>query len=181
MSIGDLYRRRLDGANVQYPDIHEHLPTLRAYAEEVGHIVEIGTRTGNSTTGFLMGLSKNGGEMHSYDIDKQNFTPPEIPNVSWFFHQQNTHAEDCQIPKTDLLFIDGDHAYESVMKDLRFAPQARKFIIMHDTSQEWAKDNQPGVINARNDFLHRNPNWKIREHFENCNGLSILERHVPSA
>lgn len=177
MTIDELYEQRWKHPErTPHPDIFEHLPTLARYAEKVRHITEIGTRTGNSTTGFLMGLAKNGGVMHSYDRDNKAFDAPEIPGVAWHFHQCNTHTHDFQPEPTELLFIDGDHSYAGVCMDLRVANLASHYIIMHDTSEAWTAQGGWGVFNGLKDFLARNGNWRIAEHFDNCNGLTVIER-----
>jgi hypothetical protein len=174
MNIRELYAERCQKPS-SYDDIWEHLPTLKRYAEQAKHITEIGTRTGNSTTGLLMGLSVWGGEMHSYDISPQRFTPPEITGVSWFFHQQDTHLPDFRIAPTELLFIDGCHKYESVKADLRQAEYVSRFILLHDTLQSRDDKFGDGVVPAMMEFLSVSP-FKIRESFTNCNGLTVLER-----
>jgi hypothetical protein len=176
-TIEELYTQRCL-PEVQFADIHEHMPTLRRYAAQCSHITEIGTRTGNSTTAFLAGLwgRAGGGVLHSYDRDPQNFTPPALPGVVWKFHRVNTHEHGFQPEPTDLLFVDGDHTYGGVSLDLRVANIARKWVILHDTAEAWIKDGGRGVFDGLADFLRYNPQWVRAEHWDNCNGLTILER-----
>lgn len=174
MNIQELFNERCKRPEV-HDDIWEHLPTLARYASMCRHVTEIGTRTGNSTTALLLGLSTNGGTMHSYDIANQQFFPPEIPKVTWQFHQQDTHAEGFKIGLTHLLFIDGCHKYESVKADLRQAESVSRFIIMHDTLPERDERYGDGVCRAMMEFLASSP-WAIKESFANCNGLTVLER-----
>lgn len=179
MSIHELFNQRCK-PDVQFADIFEHMPTLRKYAAECDHITEIGTRTGNSTTAFLAGLADRGsGQMHSYDRDGAQFSPPEIPGVKWEFHRVNTHSHEFQPEPTDLLFVDGDHTYNGVMLDLRVASIARRWIIMHDTARAWVENGGWGVYHGKADFLKYNPQWEIEGHHDNCNGLTILRRVKP--
>ena len=159
-----------------FPDIFEHLPVLRRYAEEVRHITEFGTRTGNSTTAFLAGLAKGGGTMHSYDIDAVEYRAPAVEGVTWRLHQQDTGADGFTIEPTDLLFIDSLHEYAHIMREFRQAPQARRYIIMHDTAIDWIKYGGRGVHDALTAFLARNHCWRVRENHENLNGLTVLKR-----
>lgn len=174
MTINELFAERCRRPEI-HDDIWEHLPTLAKYASKCRHVTEIGTRTGNSTTGLLMGLSTNGGTMNSYDIAPQQFFAPEIPNVRWSYHQKDTQAPDFFIDYTDLLLIDGDHKYESVKTDLRQSDRVSRFIIMHDTLPERDEKYSDGVCKAMLEFLADNP-WEIIESFTNCNGLTILQR-----
>lgn len=175
MTIEELYNERKH-PGVAYSDIWEHMETIRRFAEKVQTISEIGCRTGNSATALLCGLSKHGGRMHSYDIAMQQFFPPEIPNVTWTFHQQDTHTDDFQIEPCDLLFVDGCHKYESVKADLRQAARASRFIIMHDTSEERDQMYRDGVCRAMRELIREFPYWEIIERYPYCNGLTVLER-----
>jgi hypothetical protein len=178
-TIHELFEQRYR-PDVQFPDIFEHMPTLRKYAAECDHITEIGTRTGNSTVAFLAGLADRGfGVLRSYDRDGAQFTAPEIPGVLWEFKQVNTHTHDFFPQPTDLLFVDGDHSYGGVMMDLRVASIARRWIIMHDTAEEWIKNGGRGVYDGLHDFLRYNPQWEIEAHYDNCNGLTVLRRVAP--
>lgn len=172
MTIAELYASRLPKPE-QDADIWEHLPTLRAYAERVRHITEFGVRTGNSTTGFLMGLSRFGGEMHSYEIEACRYWPPHIPGVTWTWIQADT-AKLPTIAPTELLFLDSCHETDHVMKEFRFAPLVSKYILLHDTALDWPGGDR--VRKARDLFLGVNPGWILANEWQNCNGLSVLER-----
>jgi hypothetical protein len=99
----------------------------------------------------------------------------------------------------DIVFIDTWHVYGQLKRELdKFSKVANKFIIMHDTTvdaiygetircnlnakQQSIATNIPedeilkGLMPAVNDFLLFNKNWRIREKYENNNGLTILER-----
>jgi beta-1,4-mannosyl-glycoprotein beta-1,4-N-acetylglucosaminyltransferase len=175
-------------------DIYEHLPTLKKYAQECEHITEFGVRTGNSTWGLFAGLPKI---MRSYD----KFYCPAVEKVATEASRKGINftfeARDClqiEIEPTDLLFIDTKHSYDQLLAELRMhSSKVKKYIIMHDTvtfghksqdGEEWDwkfKDNySKGLVDAINDFLAENKEWRIREIFENCNGLTIIERVSPS-
>jgi hypothetical protein len=99
----------------------------------------------------------------------------------------------------DLVFIDTWHVYGQLKRELnKFSKITNKYIIMHDTTidaingetvrmtwdakQQSIDNNIPedeiikGLIPAINEFLLINPNWKIKEKYENNNGLTILEK-----
>lgn len=166
--------RKEDG----YQDIWEHLPKIREIAAKVRHVTEFGVRTGNSRIALLCGLiDGGGGRLIGYDIKPCGLGPdwPQHPTVEQIFIEANT-GELREIEPTDLLFVDSDHRYEHVSRELRMAKHVRRFIVMHDTNKERDRQFGDGVVPARDDFLKENPEWQMVYHADNCNGLSILER-----
>lgn len=179
-------------------DIHEHLPTLRKYASKVKNITEMGTRFGVSTYAFLIGKPK---KLISYDINYKFFMPYENDIIK-YAEKCNTEFEfreadvlEADIENTELLFIDTLHTYNQLSKELRkHESKVDKWIILHDTItfgyiDERYYDNgtvsnqitdmkikETGLMNALIHFLIENNNWKIKEHFTNNNGLTVLER-----
>ena len=94
---------------------------------------------------------------------------------------------EIELPATDLLFIDTWHVYEQLKKELELhASKAKEFIILHDTETFGLTGETPGHRGLRpavdeflggaygTDGIH----WKVREHFTNCNGLTVLERRA---
>lgn len=172
MTIAELFAQR-SKKDIPFPDIWEHMETLRDYASRCSHITEFGTRTGNSTTALLYGLSGNGGKLFSYDLNPTEYSPPEIPGVQWTFRRQDTGAYDFIIEPTEILFIDSCHNYDHVKKELRHHERATRWIIMHDTSPNWGYGTGP--LYAMAEFVSTH-HWKVDKHFDNCNGLTILTR-----
>jgi hypothetical protein len=102
--------------------------------------------------------------------------------------------------KTDLTFIDTWHVYAQLKRELeKFSKITRKYIIMHDTVvdgihgetvryMQHIADKQSletgfpleeinrGLVPAIKEFLNKNPEWILHEHYENNNGLTILKR-----
>jgi hypothetical protein len=99
----------------------------------------------------------------------------------------------------DLVFIDTWHVYGQLKRELnKFSKITNKYIIMHDTTvdailgetirckwdakQQSIDTNIPedeilkGLMPAIDEFLLLNPNWRIKEKYENNNGLTILEK-----
>jgi hypothetical protein len=170
--------------NNGYPsgDIVEHLGTLFRYASEPGIdlITEFGVHFGCSTTALLMGRPKR---MRSYDI----YFYPEIQTLIDVCRNQNQYFELIirsstagEIANTDLLFIDSKHTGEQLRKELEMHQHVvRKYIILHDTETfgVFGDDGVPGLNAATTWFLEQYKNvWKLKEHFTNCNGLTIYER-----
>ena len=94
-----------------------------------------------------------------------------------------------------MLFIDTLHTYNQLSKELRrHEKNVNKWIILHDTITFGQRDEdfyqngaisdeitgekveKRGLYTALTDFLDENKNWKIKEHFTNNNGLTIIER-----
>ena len=100
-------------------DIHEHLPTLKRYAEECDHITEMGVRWVVSTYALLMGKPK---KLISYDINPidSNVIQEMVKNDTDFeFRVANTL--NLEIEETDLLFLDTWHAYDQLKAEFSSA------------------------------------------------------------
>jgi len=162
---------------VDATDIYEHLPTLAKLSEECSHITEMGVRYCVSTWAFIEGLSKAKGELVSIDI----VNPPEANlkaveqtckdlGVKFSFVLGDTTK--IEIAETDLLFIDTNHTRSHLLWELKLHSQkAKKYIVMHDT--ESCKELW-GAIG----WLMNIGDWKVKQHYQNNNGLTVLERIV---
>ena len=157
-------------------DIREHLPKLRALAAACSTVVEFGVYRGASSAALLAGTP---GSLYSYDTMKQ----PEVDTLldaadgRWIFRLCDSHK--AAIPECDLLFIDSWHTAEHLRGELEtHHAKVKRWIVMHDTETfaHKGEDGGPGLWGAMMDFLERHPEWRLSEHFTNCNGLSILER-----
>jgi hypothetical protein len=179
-------------------DINEHLPTLRKYASMCDHVTEMGTRFAISIYAFLIAKPK---KVVSIDMNYHFFIPYE-KEINDFALECGTPFQFIEgdvlkmdIEKTDMLFIDTLHTYNQLSKELRrHEKNVNKWIVAHDTvtfgtadekfykngkvSDEIAKQKvrKKGLYTALTDFLEENKHWKIKEHFTNNNGLTIIER-----
>ena len=166
-------------------DINEHLNTLASYSKKCEHVTELGVRWVVSTWALASGNPK---KLRSYDIehpnnqgggDSFNQLLEAISETSIDF--TFTEADDLtiEIEETDLLFIDTWHVYDQLKKELELhGNKALKYIIFHDTVTfgEHGEGGGIGLMPAINEFLERNPQWQTKEHYQNNNGLLILER-----
>lgn len=168
----------------QIIDINEHMPTLRRYAKECNHITEFGTRFVVSTYGFMAGKPS---KLITYDLypHPNIWTADHIArenNIQFAFMERDTTK--IEIEPTDLLFIDTLHDYNQIKTELALhADKVRKYIICHDTESYGYhnEDGSPGgLMPAINEFLAENSQWKVKEHYTNCNGLMVLERTTGS-
>ena len=162
-------------------DINEHMLRLAQLARQCNHVTEFGVRTGMSTYSFLHGLSnKPNAKLRSYDLH-DFFNVYGIKSqleIDWTFQQGSTLDAEM-IEPTDLLFIDTLHTYAQVKGELeKHGNQARKYIVFHDTVAfgVLGEDNGTGINLAIQEFLRDNEHWRIAEHYENCNGLTVLTR-----
>lgn len=151
-------------------DIGEHLETMKQYASQVDSIVEFGVRGGNSTCAWLLSGAK---KLTCYDIMQCR---TEL-FVKWAgekgidFKFIIGDSRVVEIEECGLLFIDTHHTYEQLTVELnRHGDKASKYIICHDTVYD------AGCLRAIEDYIERNPHWRIKEHFENNNGLTVLAR-----
>ena len=187
--LEELYNQKCN----EVSDIHEHLPTLKKYAEECNHITEMGVRWIVSTYAFLMGKPD---KLISIDIQHPNTWNADLSLVEAAANEINAGFEfilgdtlQIDIEETDLLFIDTWHAYKQLKAELdRHHSKANKYIILHDTTSYEFKDETsyeslgwrgdgPGIGQAINEFLTENTKWVLHEKFTNNNGLTILKRN----
>lgn len=167
----------LESIMVQPTDIHEHLQTLYMLTVELNlkNILELGTRTGESTIALLSAAKKIHGKVTSVDIDSCNTAKERIKALNldgdWNFIQQN----DLQLNWTeeiDHLFIDTSHTYEHTMSEFKkFEPFVRKggLITLHDII------SCPPVLDAINDFIIDRKDLRFYKFFHN-NGLGVLRK-----
>ena len=157
-------------------DITEHLPKLRALASACDTVVEFGVFRGASSAAILAGTK---GCLYSYDVDKQADVDAllDAADGRWIFRICDSHK--ASIPECDMLFIDSWHTGEHLRGELEaHHTRVRRWIVMHDTETfgQRGEDGSPGLWGALQDWLALHPEWRLSEHFQNCNGLSILER-----
>ncbi len=91
-------------------DIYLHLPRMveLVKALDAQHVLELGTRTGVSTTAWLYALRSTGGRLTSVDLDAK-------PPIGEFDHWTYIQGDDCDpaiidlLEPADIVFIDTSH------------------------------------------------------------------------
>lgn len=174
-------------------DVREHLPLLRALAEDVSRndpaglapgwtIAEFGVRNVVSTWAFL---AARPAKMVSVDIAPRNEAIERCADVcrdagqSWHFVQASTlELEPIQC---DLLFVDTLHTYWQLSAELlRHEAGVRKWIALHDTEtfgHSGEDGTLPGLQAAVAEFLQwQRGRWVHSLVRTNCNGLTVLRR-----
>lgn len=186
-------------------DINEHLPTLCRYASECQHVTEMGMRSVVSSWALSKGLTMNNfknKELVSIDLDySSNIEPLKKALKTYGINFIFIMGDDVKmtIQQTDLLFIDTFHVYAHLKEELRcHVDKVNKYIICHDITVDgiygeairngWdavqiskdtgyaVEDINKGLQPAIDEFLMDHPEWKIKELYQNCNGLLIMER-----
>jgi hypothetical protein len=167
-------------------DINEHLPTLRDLASECHHITEMGVRGVVSSWAFAEGL-KSGSNLIMIDKAHPAAFGGSLDEIQKRCAQKGIAMQfkladttKIGIDKTDLLFIDTQHTYEQLRKELELHPSnVEKYLVFHDTTTfgEVGDDSKsPGLWTAIEEFLVMHPEWKIKFRHTNCNGLTCLEK-----
>lgn len=155
--------------------IFGHFDTFLRYGKGVDTITEFGVERGISTCAWLMSEPN---KLTCYDIEigqlevrglYEGFAKEK--GIDFQLIEGDTHK--IEIEPTDLLFIDTRHTIEHLLKELELhAGKVRKYILLHDTNSSMWPHFGRGCKRLE-DIL---PDWGIKEHHLNCNGLTVLER-----
>lgn len=140
MNLRDEYRTRRDTDS----DINQHLAALLSAVIDspctAPTVLELGTRSGNSTAAFLHALQvRQAGSLVSVDIDEADVPGDWFELPYWRFVQgSDTDSRIiAQLPKqVDVLFIDTSHTYEHTLVELTvYMPRVKPggVALFHDT------------------------------------------------
>lgn len=172
MTITEVY----DAHRRNATDINEHLPVLLGLAADCRKVVELGMRSGRSTSALLAG----GANVTSVDIVENRpvlSTLREHCADRLTFVQTDSRA--VVVPECDMLFIDTYHSGEVLRAELRrHESRVGRLIVLHDTETFGARGEGGGEgLNAAvDDFLEQNVQWQRRVVLRNNNGLTVLRR-----
>jgi len=171
-SIEALYRFNVGRAH----DINEHLPTLRELAATCPRVVELGFRTGRSTSAFLAGGAES---VTVYDVHPCADHRAEFERLApgrFTFHLGDSRT--VEIEEHDLLFIDSYHSGAQLRAELnKHEAKVKELIVMHDTVTfgEKGEDGKQGLWPVITQFCV-DYEWTMVEHYKNNNGLTVLGR-----
>jgi len=138
-------------------------------------VLELGTRTGESTITLLLATKELGGTMTSVDVDSCLEAKEKIKKLELEKYWNFIQSDDISLnwnTTIDHLFIDTSHTYDHTLAELRkFEPFVRKggLITLHDIM------SCPPVLDAINDFLVEREDFRFYKFFHN-NGLGILKK-----
>lgn len=177
-TLDEAYAELLDTSS----DMQYHIPKLKELAAGK-RVVEFGTRRGTSTIAMLSGRPKS---VIAYDfvrtdaIDEVERMAAEA-GLSLEIRNEDINALGAA-PKADLFFIDAFHNQPDVDVQLKLARDAGATeIAMHDTftfARVGDMPNTLGVLDAVDDFLAANKDWRIAYHTDECNGFTVIEREL---
>jgi hypothetical protein len=160
-------------------DIGAHMAYMFKLASECDRIVEFGVRGGISTSVWLHSKPE---ALTCYDMAVpallDDFKSIALLQDTAFHFVQDDTSKLEDIPDCDLLFLDTLHAGPQVAAELKHSYRVSKYIVLHDTETNgWSGEGgRPGIKVALIDFLLDNPQWRIKSHHKECNGLTVLER-----
>ena len=122
-------------------------------------------------------------EIHRYGVsasEKLKIIEEDSKKVGIDFEFQQADTLKIEIKPTDLLFIDTEHNYDQLKAELAIhSKNAKKYMMFHDTVTYGRKSmdgKDKGLMDAIEEFLENNDEWKIENHYEYNNGLLVLER-----
>jgi predicted O-methyltransferase YrrM len=119
-------------------DSDRHLMTIFSIALSTKgkNFIELGVRNGDTTYPLLEASKICGAKLHSVDINKTDFVPPDELKKNWIFYQKDSieflESFDEEI---DLVYIDDWHSYEHVKKELEILDtkiSPNTIILLHD-------------------------------------------------
>lgn len=160
---------------VEPTDIHEHLTTLHMLTRELrlDPVLELGTRTGESTIAFCSAAAAIGGRVVSADLSPCPQAERRVRDAGydklWTFHQ----GDDLALPWNEPighLFIDTSHEYEHTKKELaKFEPMVKRggVITLHDYV------GCPEVARAVEEHVRGRPDLRLYKYFNN-HGLAVI-------
>jgi predicted O-methyltransferase YrrM len=161
-------------------DIVDHLPRLHQEACRPGvTVIELGVRSGNSTSAFLYAAEQNDGHVYSVDIDRAKL--PWLGHARWTFMQGDDLDLADDLPDgVDVVFIDTSHHYGQTLAELdRYVPKVKAggVVLLHDTELErpdGAPDQDPPfpVRKAIDEYCGKHD--LIPEFVTGCHGLGVI-------
>jgi hypothetical protein len=161
----------------------EHLELLSRLSSLCGHVTEFGVERGASTAALLFGRPKI---LISYDIRDCDCIPKLVEaaneiGVEFQFHKAN--VLDVKIEWTDFLFIDTEHTYDQLRKELLLhARRVNKYMAFHDVALFGDSGmliggmQTQGIWPAIAEFMRLNSDWELMSYHTNCNGLAVIRR-----
>ena len=168
-------------------DFNEHVEVLRKLASECSHVTEFGTRHGVSTVALVAAQPD---VVVTVDLACAGCHIGFLKAVEGETDLRLVQADSLSvdIEPTDLLFVDTLHTADQLFAELtKHAPQARKYIALHDTEAPWGyfdehippgKENGGGIRAglARWQATEEGGKWAVLEDRKNNHGFLVMSR-----
>ena len=162
-------------------DIVNHLPRMvdLVHHLDAQHVLELGTRSGVSTTAWLYALQATGGRLTSVDLDDK---PAIGDHEHWTFIQgdDTDPALVASLDMADIVFIDTSHLYDHTVQELaiyRWLVKPGGVICLHDTELPLPEGAPPRplypVKKALLEFLSET-GWE-HINFPDCWGFAVVK------
>jgi len=170
---------------------------LRSLASDMTTIGEVGIRFGYSSVPFLLGLqdqkrwrdSLKPCNLYSCDIEhlpQHDELAKHCPEGLWTRSYCDSVTWD--MPKVDLLLIDGHHTYQQVKRELvHLEPRVDRYLLFHDSIhfgtvggglKHQTKGHSQGIRLAIDELMIAKPEWRLHAHLADGPGVLILRKHT---
>lgn len=157
-------------------DFHEHVPTLKALADQCEVVAEIGIWDDKPA---IVALAASNA--------KRVISVCPLPKRVWNGVRGlrpegfEAVADDGPVRDgVDLLFLDERHRAHDVFEGLaKYAPHVRRYLVVHCTTAPYGEsgdDGGPGVMPGVRRFLNENREWTAIRHDHGTHGLIVLSR-----
>lgn len=163
-------------------DFYLHVPRIADLVVELDAktVIELGTRSGVSTSGWLYGLAQTGGHLWSVDL----LPKPKFGDVDGWTFIEGSDLDPAVLrqlpPVADIVFIDTSHRYDHTLAELNvYYPRVRPGgkIVLHDTENRRPLD------------AARWPDWPVKtaveefcaeelltwRNYPDCWGLGVID------
>ncbi len=151
--------------------LDQHMPQLRELAGQCSHVTEF-SHTRESLVAFAAARPER---LVSYNVDRK---ATEALPLCPFLELHGMDSPDIPIiDETDLLFLDTKHTRARLAEELqKFAPQVRRYIVLHDTVLHGTRgeDGGVGLVPAIRSFVEEHPAWFVASHTQVQYGLTVL-------
>ena len=155
-------------------NINLELDDLYRYGSLCKTIAELGVDVGFSTRAFLMAepevlISVDPVETPEIVTLREKIKDEVEGYIDWRFVQDM--SDNITLEPVDMLFIDTDHTYTQVVKELaRFGDIVKRYLVFHDTivfgeevNCDW-RGRLHGIWAAVAEYMRENPQWIMVKH-----------------
>ena len=152
-----------------------HHDAITKYANGCESYKELGTHQGATAAAAVFAGFK---KITLVDMDHYKIRPNEnIFKTHCMLEKieldiiESTSLNPKTVSDVDLLLIDSRHTYDHCKKELALhGSSVKKYIVFHDTKAI------PGVKRAVMEFVTKNKEWEVLEHYEENVGYSVIGR-----